>query len=214
MKKILLIFILFLFSCSNSKIESSKPISKAIYNKDNFNLVYYLPMFIDLPGNFGRTPLTEAIESNDTEEFIILVNLGADINKPDSMNDTPLMYAISLGRKSMVEILLKNKVNLNFYDLKGETPLMKAVSKLNPNLVELILNYDTKVDAIDKDGNSALMRVIMSSKTYNYNRSKITELLLKKKANLYLKNKKGETPLMIASLPDETGIIDVISRFM
>ncbi|MFN8671780.1 MAG: ankyrin repeat domain-containing protein [Candidatus Sericytochromatia bacterium] len=214
MKKIFFILTIFLFSCSNNKIESLNPISKAIDNKDIFNILYYFPLFIDLSDQFGKTPIIQAIEKNDLNGVIKLVNLGADVNKADNMGNIPIIRAIILRKYEIALFLLKIKANINIYSKDGETPLIKAILSNNIILFEELLNYGAKVDLVDKNGNSALMRlVILENYTDIYPfRNQMTEILMRRNPNVNLKNKKGETPLTLAKLPSKIEVLEIITK--
>jgi ankyrin repeat protein len=74
----------------------------------------------------------------------------------------------------------------------SEQTFMKAVKSNESSTVNLFLDAGMNVDALDKTGRPALM---------NSKDTKIVELLLKAKANVNKKSKKGYTALHFGGFP-------------
>jgi hypothetical protein len=60
---------------------------------------------INLKGNFGRTPLHDAVLEDDVEKIIDLLNNGADITVADNNGHTPLILAKLEGKEKAIKIL-------------------------------------------------------------------------------------------------------------
>ena len=80
-------------------------------------------------------------------------------------------------------------------DLGGKTPLMCAVS--SPALVKTFLNLGSNIHAVDEVGNTALFYAVteaaVETEDYHFQSSKT---LIESNADVNLKNKYGETPLL------------------
>ena len=73
--------------------------------------------------------LLNAIENNDEDVVIRLLNRGVDVNyQEDSQGESPLMMASRQGKKNIFDILLNAGADINLLDQDGYDALMYAVS--------------------------------------------------------------------------------------
>ncbi len=129
------------------------------------------------------------IDSHQATEFLLKV--GAEAGALDDKGRTPLHFA-----QSPVTIcrLLENKVDINAQDIYGYTPFMYILNNnFKKPYIELTLEYllekGADVSITDKEGKTALHHAIIK-KHY------ITAfILICYGANLYAKDKYGQTPL-------------------
>jgi hypothetical protein len=91
--------------------------------------------------------------------------------------------------------ILKLNLWINFNTKDGETALMKAVQGGKNVAVAALITRGADVNVQDALGNSALHHL---GKNLNNKISKVLETLVSARANLELKNKSGETPLLVA----------------
>lgn len=87
--------------------------------------------------------------------------------------------------------LLEKKKEINEQNKRGKTPLMLAVRC--PPIVSFLLQKGANPAIIDHEGNTALHYAVMHLQPESWS------LLVAEGANPYCKNKKGETPLKLAS---------------
>lgn len=132
-----------------------------------------------------------------------------DINKKQNFDgNTAAHFAASLNRHSYLEQLLKtNKCNINTVNKKNVTPLKTALSADAKECIELLLNYYAK-HQISLE-NSALMHFTL------YANKPLALKTLIKKTNLSLngQDKKGNTPLIIATKKNYRGCVEVLLKY-
>jgi hypothetical protein len=74
----------------------------------------------------GDTLLTCAIQSQNVEMALMLLNKGVNPNTPDRLNVTPLMHAVNLKKVEIVEKLLEKEVDWRHICRNGLTAYMRA----------------------------------------------------------------------------------------
>lgn len=142
----------------------------------------------------GFTPLHVAAQKGDVEAGKHLLQCGANIEitstkKVDGV--TALHLAARNGHEDFVKLLLDNGANVNSISSTGSrvTPLHEAAFDGHVDVAKLLINHDAAVDAKDRHNFTPLMYASTQGN------SAMVELLLQKKADLYLQNNNGETAL-------------------
>lgn len=107
-------------------------------------------------------------------------------------------------------LVTKGKANINAVDDNLRTPLIVAVSQTHKRSVEFLITCGCDVNAKDENGNTALhiaqlkktlpkqLVQLMGVKQDEDVSTQIICLLIEARANIYEKNKKGETPIDLA----------------
>lgn len=135
--------------------------------------------------------LFEAIRNNNMDRLADLLNRS---NQKDRNKDL-LNLAVRSKNLDAVKILLKNQVNPNLQDKEGKTALIEAVCGNNLGSLRKSLNY---ADPNPRFGNIGLIDIV----TIN-----IIRELLNAGANPNLRDKEGNTALMVAVLTNNLGIV-------
>ncbi len=166
-------------------------------------------------GNSDLLPLNSAAGYGHLDVMNELLERGANINDQENDNRyTALMAAVSFEKGDCIKSLLEHGANPNLQNKTGDTALMIAVKENKLEMVRILLENakDIDADVEDKDGQTALT-ILMSAVYYEkgdciesllklhnvYNeKGACIQSLLKHGANPNLKNKIGETALMIA----------------
>ena len=171
------------------------------------------------------SPIQKSLKKNNFDAFMIFVKYGADIDGKFYGTDTALLYYIEKEDAFMVEQLLKRGASPDAFNKKTNVyPLNLAISKKNFPIFMLLIRYGAKVNlpknvvsplmnAVflndlpvinvlaanganlnerDKDGFTVLMRFSQMGN------EKITEALLKAKADMYAKDKNNNDAFFIA----------------
>ncbi|MDA3885346.1 MAG: ankyrin repeat domain-containing protein [Candidatus Delongbacteria bacterium] len=146
----------------------------------------------------GRTPLHNAISSNDVEVVKLLIKYKAPVNIQDEEGITPLILAIRNGSEEIVKVLLKNGADVNLKEnVLGQTPLHIAASKGYQDIVELLLENGSEVNSGDNQGQNALYLA-----TFHKNKNVVKSLLQKgadtkdlKSMNSYTDFRNGEAKI-------------------
>ena len=129
----------------------------------------------------------------------LLLDRNINIETRDSDGDTPLIFAASHGQIEIVQLLLDRGAQVDARDNYGDTALIAAAcacaqTTMRPtyDILALLLDRGAKIDAQAKDGSTALINAATGFEIDN------AELLIKRGANLRLKNKKGKAALQLA----------------
>jgi len=116
-------------------------------------------MIIDLPMEYTswsssdnhdnkNTPLHIAVQQNNKNRVLELLNEGADINAKNRFGLAPLTHAVDLNNADLVQLLLDHGANIETTSNEGWTPLMSIDPKVEIVLLLLMnganANYHTK----------------------------------------------------------------------
>jgi ankyrin repeat protein len=163
----------------------------------------------------GYTALHIAVRRGDVEVVKALVSDGADLDarliKPTPsrrlsddvalarplVGTTPLWLAASFGQVGILRILAAGKADPRLTANDGTTPLMAAIGRNQSTALEavrVLLDAGADVNAADETGNTALHRAASSGF------DPIVQLLADRGAKVDIKNKQGQTPLMMTRL--------------
>ena len=142
--------------------------------------------------NRGFHPLMNALKSGSSwMVFEIARNLW-DINAFIRGPYTPLFYAIQSTEISYAGLILLLGGNINKPCLNGITPLISSIS--NKNMCCFMLELNANINHQDDDGNTALHLAAAQKQ------NETAKILIDKDADVRIRNKKGMTPLMLASV--------------
>lgn len=148
--------------------------------------------------------LNIAINKNDIDTVITLLQKGADVNAIDDKGNTALKYAIEKDDTNIINLLLEEDVNINKIDSDENSVLMLAIKKSNIELIEYCINNNHPLDIVNKDHYSALHYAII------YNRVDELNLLISKGVNKSIKDINGNTPLHHAVLSNDLEIVKCV----
>jgi ankyrin repeat protein len=149
---------------------------------------------------------TEAPEPPWVSTVRVLLDSGADLEARDEDGETPLIRAASYGQTDIFRLLLQRGANLNARDKNGMTALIAAacecaVATMNStyDIVRMLLEKGANANSSTRDGTTALMKA-----AGGFGEVAIVELLLDYRANPAVKNKEGDTALILAMKSDQT----------
>ncbi|MEM6913571.1 MAG: ankyrin repeat domain-containing protein [Pseudomonadota bacterium] len=106
---------------------------------------------------YGATALMWAIDSQDLNITIALLNAGADPNLTDDDGATALMISCELGGDAIVERLIEAKVNVNQARADGVGPLAVCARHASTATVSQLIASGADVTTIDAAGRTPLM---------------------------------------------------------
>ncbi|MBQ7606699.1 MAG: ankyrin repeat domain-containing protein, partial [Desulfovibrionaceae bacterium] len=169
-----------------------------------------------------NTAFMQASKQNDESALIAAMLSEEDVNARDGDGRTALMMA---NNEIIAKALLLAGADVNAKDSEGKTALMMAT---NVAVIKALLSSCADVNATDIYGNTALMYAIQHFKYHfwilNAANSKeesqeifdknveVFRLLLKAGANVYAKNRRGETALMQAKNVHNIGAVEVLQE--
>lgn len=188
---------------------------------------------VDARDRFKKTALMKACGKGHVKLIGLLIDHGADIEARDNWDNTPLMLArdlttvaflVSRGadvsaeakgktmlwgfsqQPEVLDFLLSRGVDIHKRAANKETALMHAAGYGTPEAVAFLLSKGARVNDTDDNGSTALHKACQYGRT-----SETVSILLRQKADVNLKNKKGVTPLMYASW---TGKADAVKLLL
>ncbi len=141
--------------------------------------------------------LYNAVQRRDQDAIRrLLTYRNLAINWRNKTLETPLMWATcKKGCKDILALLLATHTDPDLQDKNGDTALMWATDAQGGSAnVRALLAAGADPDLQDKGGNTALIRAAAQGK------KDIVEMLIQAKANLNIKNKRGETALMATTI--------------
>ena len=145
----------------------------------------------DTPGN---TALHSAVRGGYKNIVALILAAGADVNATDYNNNVPLHMALTLdSNRDILEMLLSAGADVNAKNSFGNTPLHLTVT-LNRDRAsaETLLDYGASLEFRNKSGNTALLEAI------DRENSEIAILLLQRGADIFARNKEGDSPLSLS----------------
>lgn len=153
----------------------------------------------------GRSPLTCAAITGNTELLQLLLDHGADIegslNEP---RDAPLLGAVEHNRATAVELLVEKGADVTSRNGGRYTPLRMACGGGSPAVVEILLKYGAVIDEGEllkpMVYEAATLRSYHGSEPASPDRVQVIETLLKHGASIEQANVFGSTALTLASM--------------
>ncbi|MBW5410644.1 hypothetical protein E6A50_09730, partial [Brachyspira hampsonii] len=140
-------------------------------------------------------------EGNVKESENILKKYNVNINNLDYEDFTLLSHAVMDDNIEMAELLLKYKADVNTVVYDGDTALILAVDNNNIEMVKLLLSYGSDIDYQGFRGRTALFSALEYDRKENI---EMVKLLIKNKADVNISydgdNENEETPLMYAAM--------------
>lgn len=188
---------------SHSQKEQRKPVKEVKGLKRAFKRLF--------SGSKLDMELIETITSNNVNKIKDLIKKGANVNARDGVGNTCLMLACDFNNFETVSFLLSKKANVDFVNQFGYTALHFAVQKNDLKVVRLLINsseaiVEKMINKKDDLGNTPLHLAIDSGN------ANVVDFLVKKGADLNIRNSQGERPLDIARKKQYFKIIEVLAN--
>ncbi|KAK2496086.1 hypothetical protein MC885_004501, partial [Smutsia gigantea] len=117
---------------------------------------------LNLCDNEQKTPLLKAIQCQQEDCTLILLESGANPYVRDISGNNALHYAACGSRITTVARLLLYNVDMEARNKHYLTPLLLAVSKNSDQVVEYLISKGANVHVIDKNKRTALMYAVMN----------------------------------------------------
>ena len=100
--------------------------------------------------NYGRTPLSYAVENGHEAVVKLLLEKGADLESQDQYDGrTLLLWAAKNGHEAVVKLLLEKGAELESMDMDGWTLLLWAAKRGNKAAVKLLLEKGASLESKD-----------------------------------------------------------------
>ena len=172
---------------------------------DLIELLIDLGAVVDHRNHAEGTALMYTAQYGQLEAARSLIARGATVNLIAMKGWSALMIAVLKGHQSMVDLLLQNGANPNIQDMHGWTSLMRSAEKGDIALTRYLLQIeDIDINTQGEEGTTALHVAAVRGHT------KIVQLLLEHGARKDLKDKGGNTALMLAQQGQHQSITDLL----
>ena len=208
--------------------------------KEIINLLLEKNPDLNLKDSEGMTAIVHAIDKKQKDTVKLLITKNADLNAVDNKGYTPLMYAILSEEQELIDLLLNSGSDIFAKSQRGYSVFMLACYKGNLNLVNLLLEKNVNIDEPSQTYETALYNAIRNSKNRQhdiaqillekkiktkrgkyrdygvlsaafYNDFKSMQYFIDQKFDLNIRDKEGNTPMMIAA---ERGYADIVNLLL
>ncbi|KAH8423978.1 ankyrin repeat domain-containing protein [Aspergillus melleus] len=98
--------------------------------------------------NYGRTPLSWAVNQGHRDMVELLVDHGARVNVKDRSRLTALHIAATGQHKDIMSVLLNQGARLESKTEHGDTPLIRAIQANSREIIQLLLEHGARVDKL------------------------------------------------------------------
>lgn len=144
----------------------------------------------------------EAVFEGDSQKILDLINSGVDINAPREFDGyTPLHVAAYMGKTELVALLVDSGADVHAKNKSGETPLHWSAHIGDTESVLILVDNGADVNAKENRFHRTPMHetvyYISKNKGTNGNakRLEVLNILIKKGANVNIRDKNGWAPL-------------------
>jgi ankyrin repeat protein len=96
------------------------------------------PRLVNLPEDYGQTPLHLAAQNCHSNVVAFLLSRNATVDARGSDDETPLHLAAQEGCGDVVTLLLNHHATINAKDKEGRTPLKRAEEWGQPAIVSML----------------------------------------------------------------------------
>lgn len=139
----------------------------------------------------GNTPLYEAVEKSKIPLAELFLSYGAQIHAQNNRELSPALLAIRKGYETSEWFFSAD--NINTRNDEGNTALILAVeSQAGRDVIEGLIKKGADLSARNYLGNTALHEAVKN------NEIRTCQLLLMEKADIFLENNSGQSPLILA----------------
>ena len=168
---------------------------------------------VDLENSAGKTPLMLAIKKRQSDVIKQLLAAGASADRLGKWGDSLLYSVISCQPEdlALLDALLSAGSDVNIRNSDGQTPLHQALSAniTCTQPTERLLDAGANPNLQDQFGATPLHKLIYRK---TGDSTPIIKLMLQHKAKLNIKDKEGNTPLLLAAF-DSSGT-EILQAFL
>lgn len=148
--------------------------------------------------------LHNAVDMNETEEAVRLVDNGAPLNVRDRAGRLPLHLALANNNVKLAAMLIDKGADVNFRNEKGKTALHIAAFHGSVSLLQKLVDHNGQLSANDNYHDTPLHIALL------FNREKAAAFLIMKGADVNAGNKSGWTPLHHAAKYDNVAMVRLL----
>lgn len=214
---LLIIYISLNLGCTTSNVDEnmkSKEITAMIKNNDILGIRNAIKNGLDvnLKNNKNESLLLIATQNKRFEIAKLLVENGADVNAQATNLDTPFLLSGATGQTELVKLYLENGARFDVFNRYYGTALIPACERGHVETVRVLASTKNfPINHVNKLGWTALMEaVVLGDGTERY--QQIIKILLDNKADKYIPDFEGTTPLEHAINKKQYKIVDILNK--
>jgi len=157
----------------------------------------------------GLSPLMMAASNGHVAAVRVLLEMGSDINVlNEDTGYTALTFACFFGKHEVVKLLLENKPNVTSRDEDGFTLLQLSASRGFVEVGRVLLDYGADVNAPPVPSSRDTALTLASEKGL----VQLVDLLLKRGAQVDMKNKNGNSALWLAANGGHLRVVQLLYK--
>lgn len=153
----------------------------------------------------GATPLYLALQRDDADVVLLLLDHGANPDAPGQEDVPPLHLALARGEMQLARLLLERGGSPDAVSAQDWTGLHNAVSARQTECVRLLLTYKARPDVRLRDSEDTPLHLAADA-----GEPEIARLLLAAGATIAATNKDQETPLLRAVHQGHTAVVRLL----
>ena len=155
----------------------------------------------------GSTSLMSAVQYNNIDIVMLLLEVGADVHAASATGRTALMTAAFHSRPECARLLLQYGAKTRDLNKRGWSALMFGAAAGAHEVVQILVDSgEESIDRKDKKGNTALMLATVNG------HDRAIEVLVKAGADPNTKNKEGNTPWLVGTANKSSKILSNLIR--
>ena len=108
--------------------------------------------------NYGRTPLSWAVNQGHRDMVELLIDHGARVNAKDRSRLTALHIAVTGQYKDIVSVLLEQGARLESKSEFGDTALIRAIQADSREIIQILLEHGARVNGLPTSPGVASLR--------------------------------------------------------
>lgn len=154
-----------------------------------------------------KTPLMEAVATNNLELVQLLLGAGAQVNARNEYGQTALMELGDEATPELVRTLVTAGARLNLRDKDGDGALLNLARWGKADTLRALLEAGAQVNARNNDGETALMLAAAAGE------SEKVKALLAAGADVNRRNKDGRTALKQAQENEHADVVGILLAY-
>jgi ankyrin repeat protein len=151
------------------------------------------PEDVNATGGYYQSPLLAALDMEDVDSALSLIQQGADVDVLDKSGRSPLHRAAEGGRIDIADLLLTHDADVNLPNSSSESALVLASAKGQMEISRLLLQRGADVNFQTKEGFTSLHRAAQNGHL------DVARYLLESGADIDSRDYSGQTPLYATS---------------
>lgn len=163
---------------------------------------------VNAPQRRGRSLLIVAVNAEEYESSLFLLDNGARVDSRDDQGRTALIYSATAGNGPITELLLSRGAAVDAQNNDGFSSLMYASRGSHVRVVEILIASGADPNLRENGGSTALFMAV------ERNQARLVDILLQAGADLQLADGTGRLPIFMAVTRNESvSVLDLLLSY-